>query len=89
MSAERDLEAIEGVEVDSIVRLVDGTVFGAVRLRGDLPAAYAQINRQGWTIARTADGAPAVADMLDLDPVPSDVLLVERATEDRLIENVR
>lgn len=89
MNAERDLGSIEGVEVDSLVRLVDGTVFGAVRLRGDLPLAYARIKRQGWTIARTADEAPAVADLLNIDPVPTDVLLVERDTDAPLIENVR
>lgn len=89
MDPKNELESIAGVEVHRLLQSVDGTVFGAIRLTRDLPATYAMVRRQGWTIARSADEAPEVANILALDPVPADTLLVQRDTADQLLDSVR
>lgn len=89
MDAKTELQSIAGVEIRALVRRVDGTVIGAVRLESALPGTYAALRRQGWTIARSADEAPDVAATLAIDPVPSDVVLLTRETDEPLIESVR
>lgn len=89
MDPKDELESIPGVEVHSLLQCVDGTVLGAIRVAHDLPATYAMVHRQGWTIARSADEAPDIANSLTLDPVPADILLVERDTTDQLLEGIR
>lgn len=89
MDWKNELESIAGVEVHSLLHCVDGTVIGAVRLTRDFPATYAMIHQQGWTVARSADEAPALAKRLALDPVPADILLVERDTDVQLLDSLR
>ena len=89
MDPKRTLESIDGVDIRRLVHCADGTVLGAVRLQSDLPATYAALHRQGWTIARSAEDAPEVTNRLAIDDVPADTLLVKRSTDVRLIDSVR
>lgn len=89
MDPKRTPESIDGVEIRRLVHCADGTVLGAVRLQSDLPATYAALHRQGWTIARSAEDAPDVANQLAIDAVAPDTLLVKRSTDVQLIDSVR